>query len=140
LPLSITNTGNGDLVITSIVINGDPNIVGDYSLSTATLPFRVTPGQKTTVLVNFAPKASGARPVTLTFTDNALDNPQSINVTGNGVGPVFTGPATQPIEFPRTNVNANSQVVVIPIKNTGNASMLISKIQLTGDAAADFIL
>jgi hypothetical protein len=61
-------------------------------------------------------------------------------VTGNGVGPVFSGPATQPIEFPRTNVNTNSQVVIVPIKNTGNASMVITKIQLTGDAAADFIL
>jgi hypothetical protein len=139
-PISITNTGSGDLVITNIQLTGDPNLIPDYTLTAAQLPIRVSPGQKTTVVVNFKPSAPFLRSVGISFTDNALDSPQAYAITATGVGPQFTGPATQPIEFPKENVGVASPVQQVTIQNTGNAALVISSAKLAGDAAADFLL
>ena len=75
--VTLANTGNAALSISSI------KATGDYAQSnncTTTL----SAGSKCTVSVTFAPSVSGNRSGTLTITDNAQSNPQTVSLTGIG--------------------------------------------------------
>jgi trimeric autotransporter adhesin len=88
--VTLTNTGNGPLTITSIIITGtNPN---DFSqtnncpLSPATLG----QGANCILLVSFMPIASGARTTTITITDDQGGIPgsqQAITLNGTGLEP-----------------------------------------------------
>lgn len=75
--VTLTNTGNAPLAITSVVASGD------FSQTKDCQPV-VDAGQHCTVTVTFTPTASGSRTGSLTFTDNASDNPQSLPLSGTG--------------------------------------------------------
>ncbi len=85
LRLTVTNTGVGDLRITSVTSGGmnSGDFIVDASAdgcSGSTVP------QSTacTVGIQFAPAAVGNRTATLTIADNALDSPQLVTMTGTG--------------------------------------------------------
>lgn len=81
--VTVTNAGNGPLIITGVGFGGSN--ASDFALSSnacggTTLP----PTASCTVSVRFRPRASGQRIATLRFADNAADSPQSVSLSGNG--------------------------------------------------------
>ncbi len=83
LAVTLTNTGNSPLTVTSVALGGtDP---GDYSLfNTCTT---VSAGSSCVAVVFFKPTATGSRPATLTFNDNANNATgakQAVTLTGTG--------------------------------------------------------
>jgi len=83
LSVTLTDTGNATLTVSSAVLGGtDP---ADYSVfNTCT---SVTEGSSCVAVVFFKPTATGSRPATLTFTDNANNvtgAKQVITLTGTG--------------------------------------------------------
>ncbi len=85
LPVSIANTGTGNLVISGLTIGGaNP---GDFGHTTATLPLTVLPDNTTIVNLTFTPAVIGSRTATLTINDNA-GGPHTLALSGIGtVGP-----------------------------------------------------
>lgn len=75
--ITLTNTGLATLTITSIVASGD-----FAQVNTCGATLRV--GQNCTLIVTFTPTATGTRNGDIAITDNALDSPQSIPLTGTG--------------------------------------------------------
>jgi hypothetical protein len=76
--VTLTNSGgNASLVISSV------QVTGDYS-QTNNCPASLTAGARCTITITFTPTVVGARPGTLTVTDNAAGSPQSVNLTGAG--------------------------------------------------------
>ena len=88
--VTLTNTGNAALTISSIAASGDfaETSTGATAcpISPTTLP--ATAGSNTcTISVTFTPTVAGARTGTLTITDNAGGSPQTVSLTGNGTSP-----------------------------------------------------
>jgi len=78
--VTLQNTGNVNLSITSIQITGANN--GDFKSSTC--PSSLSPNTSCQISVTFTPAAAGTRNATLSITDNASGSPQSVSLTGIG--------------------------------------------------------
>jgi subtilase family serine protease len=93
--VTLTNTGNGSLSITSIGLAGTNP--GDYS-DTNTCGSSVAAGANCAISVKFTPTTTGTRSATVSIVDNASGSPQSISLIGTGTQPTPPTPAgTYPI-------------------------------------------
>lgn len=81
--VTITNTGNSNVVISQISLAG-----AAYSLSGASTPVTLTPSQSLTLGVLFAPKTAGAANGVITVASNATGSPATISLAGNGMANV----------------------------------------------------
>lgn len=82
--LTVTNTGGKKLYINSVALNGDDQ--QDFVLSRDTCTGATIDAQKSCVVdVIFSPTATEKRKSSLIFTDNALNSPQTIQLSGNGI-------------------------------------------------------
>jgi len=79
--VTLTNTGNATLSITSIAASGD------YA-QTNTCGSSLAAGANCSVSVTFTPTTTGTRSGTITFTDNASDSPETVSLTGTGMNAV----------------------------------------------------
>jgi hypothetical protein len=80
-----------------------------------------------TIGVTFHPTATGADPGTLTFTDNAGNSPQVVNLSGAGEVPVAFSPST--LRFGSVPVNTTSAPLMLTLTNHQNVALTITKIQ-----------
>jgi Abnormal spindle-like microcephaly-assoc'd, ASPM-SPD-2-Hydin/Beta-propeller repeat/Protein of unknown function (DUF1573) len=79
--VTLTNSGTAALNISSISASGDFK-------ATSACGGTVAVNASCTVSVTFTPTATGNRTGTLTVTDNAVNNPQTVSLTGTGVADV----------------------------------------------------
>ncbi|MGI6599354.1 MAG: choice-of-anchor D domain-containing protein [Kiritimatiellia bacterium] len=76
----VTNSGNADLVISSIGFTGTGN--GYFTVASPAVPLTVTPGDSANVVVSFTPTAGGNFNVTMTLNNNSPDHPaQTVPIT-----------------------------------------------------------
>jgi hypothetical protein len=126
--VTVTNTGNATLNISTI------SITGDYSQTSgcaATLP----PASNCIVTVTFTPAASGIRNGTLTIADDAYNSPQTVALTGvgaNSSGPVAVLNPTS-LAFASFQVGSSSTIKTVTLASVGNVPVSISSIRVTGD-------
>jgi uncharacterized repeat protein (TIGR01451 family) len=100
-PLTITNTGGGDLQIGQLAVQGTN--ANDFGLMILPPPTgdgcsnkSLGAGQSCEVDVTFAPKAVGARSATLSIPSNAASSPDGVALSGTGTSSatiVFSGGA-----------------------------------------------
>ena len=135
LPLSILNSGTGDLNITSIAISGAN--ASDFSYTSSQLPIKVAAGGSATISVTFQPPTTGDLAAVLSITDNATGSPQAVNLTGTGVQPGITLSATS-LTFAGQLVGSTSSPQTLTITNSGTADLNISNVSLTGPNASAF--
>ncbi len=78
--VTLTNTGNATLNISSIAASGD------FAIKTAktSCGSTVAAGASCVIKVTFTPTQIGTRTGSLTITDNAPDSPQNVSLTGKG--------------------------------------------------------
>jgi hypothetical protein len=82
--ITLTNTGGKPLYIHSAAIVDDDR--DDFALGGDTCTGNtIAPGKSCVMDVNFVPSVTGKRRSTLTVNDNALDSPQRVTLTGNGI-------------------------------------------------------
>lgn len=83
-PLTLTNTGNSSLTISSDAASGAGMSVAGITGGTT-----LTPGQSATLTAIFAPKTAGGVTGSITIASNATNAPSmSLPLTGTGVSPV----------------------------------------------------
>jgi hypothetical protein len=75
--VTLNNTGNAALSVTSIVASGD------YA-QTNTCGTSVAAGANCTISVTFTPTATGTRTGAITITDNTSGSPHIVSLTGTG--------------------------------------------------------
>lgn len=127
---TLSNSGTVTLNITSIVITGD-------FAKTTTCGATLAAGANCTITVTFTPTATGARSGTVTVTDNSSGVPgstQTIALTGTGTAPV-AGVSPSSLTFAPRAVGNTSPVQNVTLSNTGNATLTIASITITGDYA-----
>ena len=81
--VTLTNNSTSPLTITSIAVSGAN--VGDYAQTNTCGSSVAASGGKCTISVTFTPTAAGARPASITVTDNATPATQTVTLTGNGL-------------------------------------------------------
>ena len=79
----LNNTGNTSLTVSGVSVMGaNP---GDFT-ATNTCSGSVVPGGNCSISVTFTPSAAGSRSASVLVSDNAIGSPQSITLSGAGVG------------------------------------------------------
>ena len=83
--VTLTNTGSADLTISGIAFTGTNSSDFSQTNNCPTNPNKLAAGSNCTINVTFAPAQAGARSASLSITDNATGNPQSVSVSGTGI-------------------------------------------------------
>jgi hypothetical protein len=133
--VTVTNTGSGNLTVTGIAATGaNPS---DFSHTSNCGGTSITPGHSCTLQISFTPAAGGSFSASMQITDNASNSPQSIALTATSPAGAAVSLSTTSINFPSTSVGSTSTVPVT-VKNTGSASLTVTKIAATGTNPSDF--
>src|SRR6185312_12582604 len=134
-PVTISNNGNSNLVISHISIEGASS--SNFDFSPKNLPVTVPPGSNTTVNVTFAPQSTGPQAATLSITANAIEGASSVSLSGSGLAPQISyGPGN--INFGNQAVGVASNATAVTIGNIGGADLVISSVTFSGATASDF--
>ena len=80
-PVTLTNSGNAPLHVSSIVISGASS--GDFT-TTNNCPSPLAPGAACTLSVSFTPSTAGARSSSLEIASDAAVSPSLVTLTGTG--------------------------------------------------------
>jgi len=108
--VTLTNTGNAALSISSVGATGDFVAASGCGSS-------LQASASCTISVTFTPTAAGARSGTLTMTDNAANSPQTVSLSGTGE----TRQSTVTVTPSLTNItNEQSDTVSIAVTGTGS--------------------
>ncbi len=132
LPITVTNTGNSTLTVSSVTITG-PN-AGDFSQTNNCTSNSVAPQSTCTINVTFTPSITGTENATVAVTDNAPNSPESTTLTGvgEGTGPAVTLSPTS-LVFATQLVGTSSAPQNVTLTNTGAVLLTITSIATTGD-------
>jgi hypothetical protein len=93
--ITLTNTGGKSLYINSAAItddNRDDFILHGDTCTGAT----VAPGKSCVIDIVFSPNATGPRRSTLIITDEAIDSPQRVPLSGSGINSAAVPPSGKP--------------------------------------------
>jgi hypothetical protein len=109
---------------------------GDFA-ETDTCGSSLGPDLSCTVSVTFVPTFPLTRTGSVTITDNAANSPQTVTLSGTGVGPA--------VSFGQNSFNVGDQLIttsssaqLVSLTNTGNAPLTISSIGIGGTNSGDF--
>jgi hypothetical protein len=133
--LTVTNTGAGNFAISKVAIagtNAADFAKGADTCTAATL----TPDNTCTVSVTFTPSAPGSRTASLDFTDNGLNSPQAVTLSGTGNG-IAVSLSPLSLTLP-AQPQGSSNVEVVTLTNTGTESVTVSSVKITGPSASEF--
>ena len=123
--VTITNTGSTPLTISSISSGGD--FTADASDCSSGV---VTPTHSCVVKITFTPGGTGPRSSTLTITSNALSSPDSVPLSGTGIDPKLSGPAST--DFGSLLIG-HSTTKTITISSTGTTALSVQSVTIGGN-------
>jgi uncharacterized repeat protein (TIGR01451 family) len=138
LPITIGNTGIGDLVLNSALIAAGPYFL-DYSLSGSCSPFPavLVTGGTCELRVTFDPNAAGVRNTNLVLSTN--NGSRTFTLAGVGVIPA---PQIQLspnfLNFGTVLGGGDGATLPVTISNHGTANLVLNSASITGTAAAEF--
>jgi hypothetical protein len=124
--ITITNSGQATLYVTV-------SSSGDFS-QTNTCASPVSAGGTCTINVTFTPVAGGSRAGAITVFDNATGSPQTVSLSGTGLGSAaIVTPGS--LTFSSQSVGTTSAAQSVSLSNPGTASLTITGITASGDFA-----
>lgn len=109
---------------------------GDFA-ETDTCGSSLGPGLTCTVSVTFVPTLPLTRTGSVTITDNAVNSPQTVMLSGIGVGPAVSF-GQNSLSVGNQLITTNSPAQMVTLTNTGNAPLTISSIGIGGTNSGDF--
>ncbi len=127
--VTLTNSGNAALSLTSLATSGDFAASQNCGTSLAA-------GGSCAISVTFTPSATGTRTGALSVIDNATGSPQTVTLSGTGVAtaPSVTLSSTS-LTFASANVGTASAAQMVTFTNAGTAALTVSSIAASGDFA-----
>jgi hypothetical protein len=127
--IQLSNTGTAALTVSQLSVTGS-----GYSTGSVTLPITINPGQASTFNIQYLPTAAGSATGSVSIVSSAPNSPATIALSGSGLA------ATQTISLSTTNISfgnvttGTASTHGVTVTNTGNASVKISQIGLSGSA------
>ncbi|HXM63383.1 MAG TPA: FG-GAP-like repeat-containing protein [Terriglobales bacterium] len=127
--IMLVNTGNAPLSLSSVSITGAdaPDFRQKNACGSA-----LAVGASCSVNVTFTPTAGGSRTASLSITDSAPGSPQSVSLSGTGLGPVANLNPNQ-LTFASQTVGSTSAAQAVTLTNTGSGPLNITSIAASGD-------
>ena len=126
-PVVVTNTGSATLDINSIVASAN------FAVSSSTCGGTLAVGKSCRVMVTFTPTQTGNLTGTLTFTDNAANSPQNVQLSGTGVVAATLTPASY--TYKKQKVGTTSTAKKFTLANNQATTLTGISISVTGDFA-----
>ena len=121
-PVTLTNSGNVDLVLNAAQIAG-----AGFGISGLTLPVTIPAAQNVSFNVKFAPSAPQGTTGSIKFIDNAPNSTQSVELMGTGTGDNAALVATPgSISFGNVTVGSSGSQSVT-LTNSGASAIAISQ-------------
>jgi hypothetical protein len=125
------------LNIASIAVTGTN--AGDFTLAPASsCGATVAVHDTCTINVTFTPSAAGARSAAVTLTDDALDSPESITLSGQGLLQATADLSATTLTYSGLGVGSTSASQMVTLTNNGNAPLSITGIVTGGANSGDF--
>jgi centrosomal CEP192-like protein/HYDIN/CFA65/VesB family protein/ASPM-SPD-2-Hydin domain-containing protein len=133
--VTVTNTGTSDLHVAGVTLAGDPA----FTIGTTCAGATVAPGASCKVGVYASPDTIGSRTGTLQIADDAPGSPQTVALSVTGVDGKLTATPTS-FNFGSVRVNTKSSKLNIKVQNTGNATLNIGQVSITGLNPSSFVI
>ncbi|MGC1684616.1 MAG: choice-of-anchor D domain-containing protein, partial [Candidatus Acidiferrales bacterium] len=133
----LTNAGTVPLEISSLGIFGTNASDFSQSNNCPISPQMLAAGTTCSITVTFSPSAAGAESAALSFTDNAANSPQGVDLVGTGQEPVVSA-SPQAISFGNQSEGTTSNGQYLTITNSGNLSLQISNVSVVGADTSAF--
>jgi len=128
--ISFPNKTGVDLAITGMATGSSE--FSETNTCGSTVAYKST----CSITVTFTPTAIGPLSDTLTIDDSAINSPQSVALTGNGIAPVQVSPAG--FSFGTLAVRKNSAQKLIEVTNNTAETLTITAVSLAGNDPGDF--
>jgi Abnormal spindle-like microcephaly-assoc'd, ASPM-SPD-2-Hydin len=125
--VTLKNTGTATIEISSI------KPTGDFAISANTCGAALAGKKSCNVSITFTPMALGKLTGTLTFTDNAVNSPQTVPLSGTGVEPATLTPASA--IYAKQNVGTTSAAKTFKLTNNQPVDLTGIAISTIGDFA-----
>ena len=140
-PLSVMlkNPGTGTLTISSIKVTGTD--ATDFLEFDTCVP-SVAVNASCEIALYFVPKAAGSRTASVIVTDNAgnvTNATQTLPVTGTATGTAQISFSKTALTFTTQKVGTLSTGQAITVTNTGNATLTVSSVALSGTNPGDYM-
>ncbi|TAN23767.1 MAG: choice-of-anchor D domain-containing protein, partial [Acidobacteria bacterium] len=127
--VTLTNSGQNDLVITSVTTSGDFSEANACGSS-------VAGGANCVIFITFKPTATGNRTGALAITDNSAGSPQSVALSGTGTpAPPAASLSPVSLNFSSQEIEQVSAAQAITLTNSGGSALIITGIATAGDFA-----
>ncbi len=127
--VTMTNTGDSNLVISRLAISGDFAETDTCSGKTLAV------GASCSAAVTFLPVAAGSRSGLLTIYGNVSGGQATVALSGNGAAPAAVVLTPLFLSFPSTTLNETSAAQNVTISNTGGVPATIGTPGISGDFA-----
>src|SRR5712691_1842590 len=122
---TMTNSGRASVTVSQVHVSGSGLSVGGLSL-----PLTLTPGQKTTFSVVFAPASTGNMTGSVSLVSNAPNSPTTIALSGTAVQPQIS---VIPPSASFGNVGVGTRnTYAFTLTNSGSASVTVSQANVSG--------
>jgi hypothetical protein len=120
--ITLTNTGGASMNITVISYSNPFLLPSQNCLGT------LAGGASCQMTVTFKPTANGAVSGTLQVTDSASGSPQSVTLSGTGVGPAAVSLSPSSLTFAGQVIGTTSAAQTVTLTNTGGTGLDISSL------------
>ena len=132
---SVTNTGSANLTSIAAATTNHAEFPVVYDgCSGATL----TPQQQCVFAVEFSPTLGGSRSGSINVTDNAAGSPQTITLTGTGIGTPVASVAPVSLSYGGQNLGVASAAQTFSVTNTGSDVLKVAGIAVSAGDTGDF--
>lgn len=132
---TITNDASNTVTISGITFTGsNPD---DFS-QTNTCSSPLATSATCTVTVTFTPATSAVFSAVLTVADDAPATPQTASLTGTGIAAPIASLSPTTLTFGNQTIGTTSASQSVTLSNTGNATLNLAPIAITGTNNADF--
>ena len=125
--IKVANIGSATLNISNITISGN------FAISANTCGAQLAVGKSCKVTVTFDPTGLGAESGALTFTDNAANSPQNVQLSGTGVDQAMLTPSSA--TYNKQKVGTTSTPKKFTLTNYQTVALTSIAISTTGDFA-----
>ena len=135
--VTLSNSGTAALNISNLSLGGSN--ASDF-LFTTTCQSVLATSASCTITVTFKPMLSGTRTASISVLDTALSSPQTLTLTGTGVGGATPSLNVAQLQFGSQVLSTAAAGQTVTLSNSGTSTLSIYGVALSGVNAADFWL
>ena len=132
--VTLQNTGNLALTITSITITGTN---ASNFAQTNTCGTSVAAGSSCTISATFTPSSSGAKSASISIADSASGSPHTVSVSGTGLT-VTVSPSSLNFGSRSIFASGTSSPQTVTLTNVGTTTLTSISISITGTNSSNF--